>query len=153
MFTLGGYEVEITASNQGLTDSPGKVWFWSDPVKILGRSLGLMRRGIKEKAAKYKDLQKAEKPYVVAICSTDPNFALEDIWMTLAAYGTLGEESNNSGIFVLSKEQSKRPGLSDLLHCKLFQDRDSFALHTRYLSNPSAKSPVPEEFGWEAENL
>lgn len=145
----GGYQIEITASHiAGLVDGAGKVMFWSDPVKFLGNSLGLMRRGIKKKAAKYRDLQKAGKPYVVAICSTDPNFVLEDIWMTLAAYGTLGEESNDHGTFVLSGEQPKSPGLSGLLHCMLFQDRDSFAIHTRYLSNPAASSAVPEEFGW-----
>lgn len=148
IFQEGGFHIDLSVSNQGLEVGAGKVWYSSDPVKILGRSLPLMRSGIKQKAAKYKDLQNAGKPYVVALCSTDFNFVLEDVWMTLAAYGTLEQRAAGGGTFVLSNEQGKKIGLSGLLHFMLIQDRDTFALHAKYYPNPAAAAPVPETFGW-----
>jgi hypothetical protein len=152
MFYLGGYDIELTARNQQLAFGAGKVVAWSDPVRFLGKSLGLMHRGIKKKSASYKPLQNEGKPYIVAICSTDPNYYLEDLWMTLVAYGTLTcdpecESPSDIRVFDLSQAQTQKPGLSGILHCVLLYDRENFTLRTRYFANPSAKAPVPECFG------
>lgn len=149
LFWSGGYAVEVRANNEpSYGEGTGRIMFNGGPVKALGASLGLMYRGIKKKAAKYKDLQRDGKPYVVAICSTDMNFMLEDIWITLAAYGSLQGEPNDRATFSLKEDRPKNPGLSGILHCKLLQDKENFGLQINFFRNPHAKSPMPEELGW-----
>lgn len=148
-FHSGGYVVHLTAYNEPeYGEGSGRIMFNGGPVRILGASLGLMYRGIKKKAAKYKDLQKAGKPYVVAICSTDMNFVLEDIWMMLAAYGSLQGEANDRGSFSVSGGKPKNKGVSGVLHCKLLQDRENFGFEINFYDNPCAGTKMPENFGW-----
>ncbi|HEY9684465.1 MAG TPA: hypothetical protein V6C86_22985 [Oculatellaceae cyanobacterium] len=148
-FKAGGYEVEVTANNRPeYGEGPGRVMFNSGPVGFLGTSLGLMYRGMKEKGKKYKNLQEGGKPYVVAICSTDLNYALEDLWMMLATYGSLLGEENDGGYLNLSGEKPKHAGVSGLLHCKLLYDRENFGFDINFFENPSAVNPIPEEFQW-----
>jgi hypothetical protein len=149
LFEVGGYVVEVNASNAaGYSEGTNRIMFSGGPTGFLGRSLGLMHRGIKKKAEKYKDLQRAGKPYVVAICSTDMNFVLEDIWMMIAAYGSLQGEVNDRGTFSLSGEKPKNKGVSGVLHCKLLQDQENFRFQINFYENPFAGTKMPEEFGW-----
>ncbi len=148
-FEIGGYAVEVSAYNEpGYGEGTNRIMVSGGPTGFLGKSLGLMHRGIKKKAEKYKDIQRAGKPYVVAICSTDVNFVLEDIWMMLAAYGSLKGEVNDRGKFSLSGEKPKNKGVSGVLHCKLLKDRENFGFEFNFFENPFAGAKMPDEFGW-----
>lgn len=146
-FDAGGYSIELLAQNwKGYSEDFGKVVRYSGPVKWLGASLGLIHRGIEKKRKKYKEILPKSTPYVIAICSTDGNFVLENLWMTVAAFGSLNGESNDNGVFDWDQEAKKHPELSGLLHCQLLQDRENFSLQTNYFPNPAASFPVPSEF-------
>lgn len=151
-FEAGGYVVEVIAYNKPVYgEGIGRIMFNGGPTGFLGRSLGLIHRGIKKKAAKYKDLQRGGKPYVIAICSTDMNVILEDIWMMLATFGSLQGEVNDRGAFSLRGEKPKNKGVSGILHCKLLNDRDNFGFQINYYENPFAETRIPESFGWRSD--
>jgi len=149
VFAAGGYNLSVSARHvPGFVESTGMVKFDAPPLKFLGASAELMRRGLKNKAGKYKNLQKLKKPYVVAICSTDENFILDDVWIKLAAYGTLDGSVDGRGFFTLTGINPRNSGVSGLLHCKLLQDSNDFSFEIRYYDNPAARAKIPRAFGW-----
>lgn len=148
--TAGGYHVEISAHCvPGLKDEPGKVHAWSDPVRILGTSFRLMQKNFKRKSGKYSEIKDNAKPFLIALCSTDPNVILEDLWSTLATYGSLqGEGAESSaGFFGGKKDQPKNPRVSAVLHCTLIQDKDNFQVTFKLMHNPNAEVPIPKDLG------
>lgn len=143
--SAGGFSIELIAKNRvgigprTITSMP--------PVGWLGSSFLLMRKGIKYKAAKYKDIQNSGIPYVVAVCSTDMNVAMEEIWMTLAAHGTLDPKGVSHGAFNVAYNT----GVSAILHAQLLKSHDDFEFQISVLKNPFAKTPIPMQFGFENE--